>query len=442
MFFKKRSLDNKSISDWPNFNKYYPIKKYPEAMSFITLLHSKTNEEEFLTDASKLIKFLAPPLAMIKKKQGNHYKKLAIENTIDFLVHDYPENIPDVIFIPGNNDLSQLDDLVHTLFLLKKKLINNNIESAEEIITSIPIVISGKGGHGVTAGPIFATTEAEALHYYLKKRLLYGKSGLKNQIYLEKEAENTGANIDFTKPIMRQIARETQKEEQGLNVWLVPTPVGGMRQLFTVSKQSGDTTMKGGEGYNLHQVYILPDRKRIIHNYFNINNQEESGINFFAALRETVNYVNYMLNNDFMSPNAPDPEDLKEALTITFKYYKRLTKNKITREESIIEAIIKFSQLKEAKGGMSYFREKDKPLINFIKENMKPITQYFLNAFKQIERQHMEYLPEKLGLKNKGSASQSLLHEQEIHTKQYSAFFHSNYIIDDLPYIENELAPT
>ncbi|KTD56557.1 hypothetical protein Lsan_2717 [Legionella santicrucis] len=439
MFFKKCSLENKSISDWRNFNKYYPIKKYPEAMSFITLLNNKINEEEFLKDASTLIKFLSPSLAMVKNEEGNHYKKLVIENTIDFIVNDYPKNTPDVIFIPGNNDLSQLDDLVYTLFLLKKKLIKNNIENAEEIIAAIPIVISGKGGHGVTAGPIFATTEAEAMHYYLKKRLLYGKNGLKNPIYLEKEAENTGANIDFTKPIMRQIALETQKEEQGLNVWLVPTPVGGMRQLFTVSKQSGDTTKKGGKGYNLHQVYILPDRNKIIRDYFNINNQEDAGINLFAALRETINYVSYMLNNDFMSPNAPDPDDLREALTITFKYYKCLTKNTIKREESIIEAIIKFSVLKEEKGGMSYLEKKDKQLINSIKKDMKSIIQYFLNAFAQIERQHMEYLPEKLRLKNNERSTQSLLHQQEMLTKQYSAFFHSNYIIDDLPYIESKL---
>lgn len=438
MFFKKRLIEFQSIINSQNFNKYYSIKKYPEASSFITLLNKKMNDEEIINDSRRLIKFLSSPLSLVREKQSNHYKKVTIENTADFMITDYPKNFPDVIFVPGNNDLSQLDDLIYNLFLLKKKLIENHIEHVDEKIASIPIVISGKGGHGVTAGPIFVTTEAEAMHQHLKNRILYVNRELKHTFYLEKEAGNSGANVDFTKSIMRKIALEKQKEEQGLNVWLVPTPVGGIRQLLTVSKQSGETTEKGGKGYILNQVYMLPNPDKIIRHYFNLNHQEELGINFFAALRETMNYINYMLNNDFISPNAPDLNDLRDALSIAFKYYKRFTHNKIINEEESIQTIINFAALKEEKGGIKHLEERDKESIKMTAEDINQIIQYFLHAFAQIERQYMDYLPEKLTLKNKEKPSPSLLRQQERLTKPYTAFFHSHPFVEDQPSMGSE----
>ena len=118
-----------------------------------------------------------------------------------------PEHFPDVIFITGNNDTSQIDGLVYTLKKLVSSLMENNKmsqEDAEKKVASIPIVISGLGGHGVAPGPIFSQSEAASLGDYLKMRMQSFK--YKNIIHLEEKATNTGLNIANTKSIIIPVA--------------------------------------------------------------------------------------------------------------------------------------------------------------------------------------------------------------------------------------------
>lgn len=419
----KRFDDNKSLS-----NRYYCASKNFEISNFINKLFQSVSSSEITKDAECLMHFLSPKMTM-QRRSENTYSEKFVTDPLEFITN----NFPDVIFIPGNNDLSQIDDLLQKLHQLKHQLIEKGMchtfEEAEKKIASISIVISGKGGHGVTLNPIFATTEAEAFAHYLRHGLHY-QTSISNPVFIEKEATNSGANVDLSKKFMREIAKKNHKELNGLTVWLVPTLLSCTRQLLITTKQSPQDTKTGGSGFHLNQVYVLPDKAYIFENYFNPNNEQNMGVNFYAALRETVNFISYILNNDFMSGNIPDRNALEQAINVTFKYYDMLNHTEIKNKENIVKNIIDLAVSKEKKGSITLFDEDDINRVNEIKKYYGDVINYFQNAFVQVERQHMRFLGNTLTIKNPLKPSFFELKKQENFSLQKQSLFSKYHLID------------
>lgn len=394
--------------------KIYDVQTYPEFL-MNRLVEPKLH---LVKDGSILMKFLSSPSVLIREKEERKEEKIIyrareefIENRLTFL----KKHIPHVIFVTGNNDLTQIEDAMFLLLQLKKELAKEiGEEKSEELISNIPLVISGLGGHGVTPGPIFASSEAAAMGHYIETFLQY-KNHPKNPIFLEEKATNSGQNVAFTKPIMQKIEKsaiDRDKKYEGLRIWLVPTPTGGLRQMATVKQQAGPE-------YTVAEVFMLPDEKRIQEKYLK-KNVKNACINFFAALRETVNHLGYMLDNDFMSPQAPDKKNMVSALLIVLKYHEILTGEILTNREKnlMIKNFIKFAKLKQKVGGLAWLKKEDIEIRDSIKKIFDPIKLYFIKTFNQVERQHMEHLGQ-LGLRPNQLAL------QQRRTKQFrESIFH------------------
>lgn len=402
--------------------QFYSMKHNPEAMSLFETLFKKTTLENIKHDAKPLMRFLSSPTLLQRTSRtkttdhngcvlvsGTAKETVVTENRIHFLSN----HLPHVIFIPGNNDFNQLDDALCMLRELKKKLMQNMPEDkCIALIANIPIVFSGKGGHGVAPGSIFATSEAKTQSMYFQRQfeLLIGNGNIKPlYVYEEEQSTNSGENIDFTKPIMRQFFENALKEEKinpaefrGICVWLIPTPVGGIRQLATFCQQAenetkfSDVRKSGGPGYRVNSVYMLPDEESILEHYFS-HSKEHAYINLFSALREVVNWIGYMLENDFMSAHAPDEMRLRDAIKQLIKYYKTFTGKLFDTKDKqfFADDLVLFSKLKEKTGGIAQLKETENALIHRIKKHFDPIQDYFKKIFSQIERQQMEKLDEK-----------------------------------------------
>ncbi len=423
---------------------FYSVDDHLEARSVVNKLISIAPHASITEGGNALIKFLASPMqlqrgrrAVTKIKGFDVTSGPATETDIkhdrvDFLM----TNLPDVIFIAGNNDLTQIQDTLLLLAKLKERLILNRVKPdvANTLICNIPIVISGKGEHGVAPGPIFATTEATAMAEFFQENfsILFGSKH--PNIITENLATNSGQNVDFTKPMMRKIEAHAKahfvgpqgQQFRGIRILLVPTPVGGVRQLATVCQQAENETeakieakevTAGGKGYQVASVYMLPDHKKIMNAYFFDANRTDACINLLAALREVVNHVGYLLDNDFMTPHAPNGNRLKAALEIVFYFYEKLTNDAVNDPTKLINDINAFAIIKQARGGITDLSQSDQQARVSIKARFDNIKGYFQATFNQVERQHMEYLADKDA---KLSAANQ---ERLIRSKKYKQFF-------------------
>lgn len=462
-FVTARSIATGNLKD---FSRFYLFKKNPEAQSFVSFLIKAVNRfhlnlEE---DAAKLLQFLSPAIGLMHNnlKEDNKFRSKKFTDSIYPKLHmEYlSTHFPDVVFITGNNDLSQIEAFAKTLFNLKMHLILRECETyllaeqvnkispeimekiskeVEERISNIPIVITGKGGHGVTPGPIFASSEAQAMGHYLQSLLQY-KHTRKNPIILESDSLNSGQNIDFTKKHIKAIEEKAEKaflakcpdqEFPGITMLLVPTPVGGIRQLALIAQQAEVETKSGGVGYRLGHVYMLPPKLDVlVQKYYDSNCVEESCINMFSALRETTNYLYYMLETDFMSPLAPHEMHLKSALHTVMNYYGALTgmNTAVLDKFVLIEDVIAFSKIKEKAGGLNYISKYDLALRDRIKTVFDPLITYFNTVFRQIERQYMPRLSDEIEFKYQVNLS-----KQEQLTMQKKTLFATYNLIVETP---------
>src|SRR5579872_5910000 len=272
--------------------RFYLIKENKEAKSFVDTL-SRETPDNIAEEARPLMRFLSSSTELHRTR-----RETPISNRVAFL----KDNLPHVIFIPGNNDLNQIDDMLIVLRDLKKEFREKNGLSEKDTIeklAAIPVIFSGKGGHGVAPGPIFVTTEAKTMSTYFKQQfeLLIGKGEtIPWRVFEEEQSTNSGQNVDYTKPILRDIETEMKDMEEknydGLRIWLVPTPVGGIRQLATVCQQAEQNTKTqqingketGGPGYRVNSVFMLPNEKHITAKYFS-HSREDACINLRSEER-------------------------------------------------------------------------------------------------------------------------------------------------------------
>jgi len=415
-------MSNSRINFFEKHPRFYNAQNH-EAYTYIDLLINKLSKAKLDTsietkisqDAMVLMDYLTTPVTLKRTQREVKDGKVvyrAKEEVISDNSKYLQQNIPHVIFFPGNNDLTQVEEAMFLLHKLKVDLTNKlGQKEAETIVSKIPIVVSGLGGHGVTAGPIFASSEASAIGHYIEKFLQY-KYCDKNRIYLEEKATNTGANVELSKPYMQLIESKailTEKSYKGLKIWLAPSPCGGLRQVATFSQQAEP-------GYKVSEVYLLANKKNIQKKYFSIN-KTDSIINLFAALRETVSHLSYMIDSDFMSSHAPNSKQMKDAIDIVVDYYIMLNSNCIPENFSKVlkDGFVAFSKQKEKAGGLQWLNSESQHLADMLSVSFKPIKVYFQTVFKQVERQHMDHLGD-MGLKPYA------LEEQYTKTKQYKSW--------------------
>src|SRR3989338_83638 len=121
--------------------------------------------------------FLAPRYLMKRADMG--------PSAVGLTICDADIRVTDAILLLGSNDLAP----VKMAAGLYKKIVRDNPD--------VVIIASGKGGHLTVPGQPFTVTEAEVYADQLRQEGVPAES-----IYLERESENTGANIKRSREIM------------------------------------------------------------------------------------------------------------------------------------------------------------------------------------------------------------------------------------------------
>jgi len=331
----------------------------------LTVMNKNNIDVEMLCQDAKMLHKLLTPSVLIEHVTDNTIIEKPILDIKTFIKN----NPPQAIIFFGNNDIKQIEHLVLILKYLRSENINTK---------TIPIFISGKGGHATTTGPTPFFTEAETI----ARRLC--ELGINNKIILEKEATNSGENVRFIDALIKKEIEENNKVFNHLV--LAGSPVGIVRQTRTFEEQSTTAWKK---------LSSLPPHWTILQqNYY--SKLPDSLINFYAALREAGTFFLYTLKNDFMSARAIDETILKDALQIYLRYFSFLTNKKMIAKD-FIDLFCHFAKAKEKAKSLSalinqdtHFKNEQEVLLNFF----EPISFYFRTGFDLVEKQWMKHLTE------------------------------------------------
>lgn len=255
---------------------------------------------------------------------------------------------PDCIFVFGNNDLPQID-------FLAKQIRQYHPQG------SVPIIISGQGGHGTINGPISKFSEASTFAKRLREL------GIKNPILMEQKATDTGKNIQFTEAMIKEIAQQTGKMPK--NVWVCATFSSARRQLRSLAQQTKMAWDK---------MYILPPSSEEIQKIY-CKNDIDANVNLLGTLREMLSILDYLARTNYVLPIPfSDIEALKTAYALTMDYLEGLTHKPLKQEANLHLQALLTNQVTE-------------PTKTFFKEH----ADYFRKMFSMAEQECMQNLSDK-----------------------------------------------
>lgn len=323
-----------------------------------TRLRQKAQAKHYdiIADAKRLHDFLTPSLLVTRDP-------FLIYQVEQITLQDLKSYPPDIFFIFGNNNLDQVSDMADKYRFL-----------ADPQSSSRPpkkIIISGLGGHGTIAGPIFGRSEAATMARKFEECI----PSIGQHILIEETATNTGANIRLADEMMYKLMENNNINPR--HIHLSGDYCGALRQLWSYLGQS--------ENIWWHSISILPPAWEKIQRIC-YGNEKDTYINFVGCLREMGTLLDYALCTKFVSTaKLPNEPALREAMAVLVKYYNLMTGSHLKHDE-LADQFINLRQ--------------DKALGCTIDMNLETVKQiqamakYFRLMFSMIEQQHMRKLPE------------------------------------------------
>jgi hypothetical protein len=323
---------------------------------------------------------------------------------------EYFADPPDMIFIMGNNDLRQVDQMA---MLYRRAKLHSPLRYPT-------FYISGFGGHGTMHDPVFARQEGETMAKRLRDLGVPAKD-----IRIEHDAVDTGRNVKymdiyllmayalrqnrlnpedhaFLKQLMAMPGRQkrTPEEEARLDAILAPiktevitndivlfqnilvsgTPGGLRRQTSTAERQKQLPWQ--------HLTCLAPDefQEPFTDSHYYYGTLPHALINFIYALREVASFLDYTVNSNYLSKRPlPDTDNLRQCIRLFADYYNLLREKKydLSQQRLFQEKRIDGDQL--AKLFIDFNHEKNHELTATLNSMIKPTANYFRRAFADIE---------------------------------------------------------
>src|SRR3990167_2485138 len=350
---------------------------------FLTLLSRKLREKNLdvlatlQADAKIMHDVLTPSIKLYKDKDAKIHlteikEKLEEQKELS--------DLPDVLWLFGSNDLTQVDfiaTLYHRLAKHKRP----------------KVYVCSFGGHGTKDGPIFGLSEAETFSARLRDL------GVLVDV-IERHSTNTGENVTFTEEIIKKkitekIVKEKIEKGEGEEivnnmkhedvVLISGTPSALWRQLLTVGKQSTLLWKK--------IICVSPVKygENLIDQYY--SSIPAALINFLYALREVATFLSYTLNKDFLLPiKITNEEKFKACIEVAIKYYNFLTNQNLKGEEFAKQFIL-LNTTQSAAYPRKLTKQEIKALnISLLVNYVEPIGDYFRDAFFKTETLWMKQL--------------------------------------------------
>lgn len=260
----------------------------------------------------------------------------------------------DVLLINGNNDLSQVDHIVHIIKAMPPEKRPKHV------------LVSGFGGHGTSHGPIWAHTEADVLATHFET-LIGVIPGYEPKIHKEPNATNSGENVRFSVKILQENDLEHSK------ILISGTPPAILRQTLSFAAQCGD--------FPYESLSFVPPSETELAGYY--MNEDKSLVHIFCALREMTSLMAYSINSPFVAPHPIEIGHLNNALLVVEDYYQRITgKHVFDSRKELLEVCEAYNRIQNGTG-----KEGDKELVN---TSIAPLNDFFRAEFQHLEDYYME----------------------------------------------------